>query len=118
MIGSPFEADAQSSHLVLIGFADAAATTDSDLLSFKCPVILYGHLSGSKKPGAMVRWGNTCSIEINKLTAEELVTVTCLTGCDYVPRLHGMSLKKAIEKALSWRKKVCMYRCIFLYYCN
>ena len=116
VIGSPFEADAQSAHLVQIGFADAAATTDSDLLSFKCPLILYGHLSGNKKPGAMVRWGNTCSLEINKLSAQELVTATCLTGCDYIPRLHGMSLKKAIEKTLSWREKVCTHMCILLYY--
>ena len=107
VIGSPFEADAQASHLVRIGLADAVATTDSDLLSFACPLTLFGHMMGGrKKPGAMVRWGHTCSKHINDLSSGELVTATCLTGCDYIHRLKGMSLKKAIDTTLSWRGKV------------
>ena len=103
MIGSPFEADVQASHLVRIGLADAAATSDSDLLTFGCPLTLFGHLTGGKKPGVMVKWGHTCSKHINDLSSVEL---TCLTGCDYIHRLKGMSLKKAIDTTLSWRGKV------------
>ena len=88
--------------------ADAAATSDSDLLTFRCPLTLYGHLMGGKKPGAMVKWGSTCSKRINELTVEELVSVTCLTGCDYINRLKGMSLKQAIDIVISWRGKVCI----------
>ncbi len=106
VIGSPFEADAQASHLVRIGLADAAATSDSDLLTFGCPLTLFGHLTGGKKPGAMVKWGHTCSKRINDLSSGELVTATCLTGCDYINRLKGMSLKKAIDITISWREQV------------
>ena len=95
VFGSPFEADAQVSHLVRIGLADVGATTDSDVLTFCCPLILYDHFKLSSKDGAMVQWGNTCSPEINKLCPAELVTVSCLTGCDYINRLTRMSLSKA-----------------------
>ena len=108
VFGSPFEADAQVSHLVRVGLADAAATSDSDLLTFGCPLTLYGHLMGGRKPGAMVKWGTTCSKRINELTVEELVSVTCLTGCDYINRLKGMSLKQSIDIVISWRGKVCV----------
>ena len=115
MICSPFEADAQASHLVRIGLADAAATTDSDLLTFACPLTLCGHLSGGRKPGAMVKCGHTCSKRINDLSLGELVTATCLIGCDYINRLKGMSLKKAIDTTLSWRGQVAL-ACSFVCY--
>ena len=64
----------------------------------------------------MVRWGHTCSPDINKMSVEEVVTMTCLTGCDYINRLKGMSIKKAIAKVLSWRNKVCLgVTCLILY---
>ena len=105
MFGSPFEADAQCSHLVRLGLADAASTTDSDLYTFRCPRTLYGHLSNSKKPGAMVRLGASCSVEINNMTPVEVVWLTCLTGCDYIDRLHGCGIDKAIQIVKSWRGK-------------
>lgn len=106
VLGSPFEADAQVSHLVRIGLADAACTSDSDLYTFGCPMILYNHLRGGKKDGCMVRWRQTCSSSVNKLSVTEMVHATCLSGCDYIPRLRGMSLTKAISLTLSWREKV------------
>ena len=104
VFGSPFEADAQCSHLVRLGIADCAASTDADLLPFGCPLTLYGHMSTSKKPGAMVRPGATCCSQVNTMSPIELVWMNCLTGCDYIDRLHGFSLQKAIDKVLSWRK--------------
>ena len=101
MFGSPFEADAQVSHLVRLGLVDFAVSTDGDILTFGCPLILYNHLRVGKKPVSMVRWGHTCSPDINKMSVEEVVTMTCLTGCDYINRLKGMSIKKAIAKVLS-----------------
>ena len=95
------------SYLVRQGFADAAASSDLDLLTFACPMTLYDHLNTSKKDGAMVRWGQTCSPKINTMSEVELVHTTCLTGCDYIPRLRGMSLRKAVDTVLSWRGKVC-----------
>ena len=80
VFGSPFEADAQVSHLVRIGLADAAASSDSDLLTFACPMTLYDHLNTKRKDGAMVRWAHTCSSDINKMNEVELVHTTCLTG--------------------------------------
>ena len=43
---------------------------------------------------------------MNKLSVTEMVHATCLSGCDYIPRLRGMSLTKAISLTLSWREKV------------
>ena len=92
------------SHLVRLGLADAGATADSDIYVFGCPTTLYGHF-GHKKPGSMVIWGKTCSKQINELSQGELVSATCLTGCDYIPRLQGMSLDKAIKTVIAWRDK-------------
>ena len=106
------------SHLVRLGLADAGATADSDIYVFGCPVTLYGHF-GHTKPGSMVIWGKTCSKEINELCKEELVSATCLTGCDYIPRLQGMSLNKAIKTVIAWRGKVvliCDYMVLILFY--
>lgn len=103
------------SHVVRLGLAAAGATADSDIVTFGCPVTLYGHFGSAKKPGAMVIWGKTCSESINRLKTEELVSATCLTGCDYIPRLQGMSLKKAIATVIRWRGKVgFVHSCMFL----
>ena len=111
VIGSPFEADAQCSHLVRLGLADAVATTDADIYTFRCPLTLYGHLTQSKKVGAMVRLGQTCSKEINAMTAREVVWLTCLCGCDYIDNLHGYGMAKALATVKSWRDKPEGVRC-------
>ena len=71
---SPFEADAHVSHLVRLGLADFAVSTAGDILTCGCPLTLYNHLRAGKKPGSMVRWGHTCSSDINKMSVEEVVT--------------------------------------------
>lgn len=105
VFGSPFEADAQCSHLVRLGIADAADTTDSDLYTFGCPLTLYRHFSSSRKPGAMVRLGASCSSDINNMTPIEVVWMTCLCGCDYINNLHGCGMAKALQTVQSWRGK-------------
>ena len=105
VIGSPFEADAQCSHLVRLGIADAAATTDSDLYVFGCPLTLYQHLSNSSKLGSMVRTRKTCCETINSMTAIEVVWMTCLCGCDYINNLQGCGIDKAISIVKEWRSK-------------
>ena len=102
IFGSPFEADAQVSHLVRLGLCDVAGSTDSDIYTFGCPLTLYGHLTTSKKVGAMVRPGKTCSPEINSMTPQEVVWMTCLCGCDYIDNLHGNDIAKTIEAVKSW----------------
>ena len=123
VIGSPFEADAQCSHLVRLGIADAAGTTDSDLYVFGCPLILYVHLTTSKKLGAMVRTGKTCSSDINAMTPIQLAWLVCLCGCDYIDNLHGCGIKKAIKVVQAWKMmseqvpKVCV-QCVLLCDCS
>ena len=102
VFGSPFEADAQCSHLVRLGIADAADTTDSDLYTFGCPLTLHRHFSSSRKPGAMVRLGASCSPDINNMTPIEVVWMTCLCGCDYINNLHGCGMAKALQTVQSW----------------
>ena len=39
------------------------------------------------------------------MTALEVAWLTCLTVCDYIDRLHGCSINKAIQIVQSWRGK-------------
>ena len=79
VFGSSFEADTQRSHLVRLRFADATGTSDSDLLTFVCPLTLYGHVSTSKKSDVMVRPVQTCCTQINIMTVKEYTTVSLKT---------------------------------------
>ncbi|KAJ3252544.1 Rad2 nuclease [Chytriomyces hyalinus] len=96
-IVAPYEADAQLAYLEKIGKVDAVLTEDSDLLVFGCQrVLLKLDANGSV-------------VEIN---ARDFPHVPCmkrgwtfakfrqaciLSGCDYLPSLKGVGIKKAFD---------------------
>ncbi|KAI3363361.1 hypothetical protein L3Q82_011570, partial [Scortum barcoo] len=96
-IVAPYEADAQLAHLTKSGLAQAVITEDSDLLAFGCKkVILKMDKQGN---GLEIDQSNLgrCSSLGNVFTEEKFRYMCILSGCDYLPSLHGIGLGKACK---------------------
>ncbi|KAL0352915.1 UNVERIFIED_CONTAM: Exonuclease 1 [Sesamum angustifolium] len=95
-IVAPYEADAQMTFLALSKHVEAVITEDSDLIAFGCPRIIYK----MDKFGQGVEFKNA-TLQYNKdlnlagFTQMMLLEMCILSGCDYLPSLPGMGLKKA-----------------------
>ncbi|KAM3606127.1 uncharacterized protein V6R79_011156 [Siganus canaliculatus] len=94
---APYEADAQLAFLTKCGLAQAVITEDSDLLAFGCRKVIL----------KMDKQGNGLEIDQNNLgrchslgnvfTEEKFRQMCILSGCDYLPSLHGIGLGKACK---------------------
>ncbi|KAJ4973711.1 hypothetical protein NE237_006885 [Protea cynaroides] len=100
---APYEADAQLAYLSSLeseqGGIVAVITEDSDLLAYGCPAIIF----------KMDRYGNGEEIVLDKVFNsatgsnpsfrnfnKELLTGICvLAGCDFLPSVHGIGIKRA-----------------------
>uniref|UniRef100_A0A8C7XEG9 Exonuclease 1 n=1 Tax=Oryzias sinensis TaxID=183150 RepID=A0A8C7XEG9_9TELE len=94
---APYEADAQLAYLTKSGLAQAVITEDSDLLAFGCKtVILKMDKQGN---GLEIDQGNLgrCRSLGNIFTEEKFRYMCILSGCDYLPSLHGIGLGKACK---------------------
>ncbi|XP_024153220.1 exonuclease 1 [Oryzias melastigma] len=94
---APYEADAQLAFLTKSGLAQAVITEDSDLLAFGCKtVILKMDKQGN---GLEIDQGNLgrCRSLGNVFTEEKFRYMCILSGCDYLPSLHGIGLGKACK---------------------
>ncbi|XP_051124967.1 exonuclease 1 [Andrographis paniculata] len=93
---APYEADAQLTFLALSKHVEAVITEDSDLIAFGCPRIIYK----MDKFGQGIEFKNSM-LQYNKelnlagFTQMMVVEMCILSGCDYLPSLPGMGLKKA-----------------------
>ncbi|KAL1925794.1 uncharacterized protein VTP21DRAFT_677 [Calcarisporiella thermophila] len=93
---APYEADAQLAYLEKIGRVSAIITEDSDLLVFGCKRVIfkldqYGN-------GVEIRredMNSTQHINLNGWTQDMLRHMCILSGCDYLPSIPGMGIKKA-----------------------
>ncbi|TKS85137.1 Exonuclease 1 [Collichthys lucidus] len=96
-IVAPYEADAQLAYLTKSGLAQAVITEDSDLLAFGCKKVIL----------KMDKQGNGLEIDQSNLgrcrslgsvfTEEKFRHMCILSGCDYLPSLHGIGLGKACK---------------------
>uniref|UniRef100_A0A8C4T275 Exonuclease 1 n=1 Tax=Erpetoichthys calabaricus TaxID=27687 RepID=A0A8C4T275_ERPCA len=96
-IVAPYEADAQLAFLNKNGIAQAVITEDSDLLAFGCKKVLL----------KMDKYGNGLEIDQAHLgrckplgdtfTEEKFRYMCILSGCDYLPSIHGIGLAKACK---------------------
>ncbi|KAI8643060.1 PIN domain-like protein [Parasitella parasitica] len=113
-IVAPNEADAQLTHLVRTGKADAVVTEDSDLLAFGCKKCIY----------KIDRYGNGVEISLDQVLnsnasifrgydVEKFRHICILSGCDYLPSLKGIGLRtilkqfdsnKNTDHSLNWLK--------------
>uniref|UniRef100_A0A4W6E6Q1 Exonuclease 1 n=1 Tax=Lates calcarifer TaxID=8187 RepID=A0A4W6E6Q1_LATCA len=94
---APYEADAQLAYLTKSGLAQAVITEDSDLLAFGCKkVILKMDKQGNGLEIDQSNLGRCRSLG-NVFTEEKFRYMCILSGCDYLPSLHGIGLGKACK---------------------
>ncbi|XP_076848220.1 exonuclease 1 [Brachyhypopomus gauderio] len=94
---APYEADAQLAFLNRAGIAQAVITEDSDLLAFGCKkVILKMDKLGHGLEIEQCHLGR-CRALGDIFTEEKFRHMCILSGCDYLPSLHGIGLGKACK---------------------
>ncbi|BEI85260.1 hypothetical protein CcaverHIS002_0506610 [Cutaneotrichosporon cavernicola] len=94
---APYEADAQLYYLEREGIVDGVITEDSDLLVFGCQTAIFKlEKDGScvsieaKRFGEVVR-----ELDLTNWTDLQFRRMAMLSGCDYLPSIPGIGLKKA-----------------------
>nr|XP_060609868.1 exonuclease 1 [Anolis sagrei ordinatus]XP_060609869.1 exonuclease 1 [Anolis sagrei ordinatus]XP_060609870.1 exonuclease 1 [Anolis sagrei ordinatus] len=96
-IVAPYEADAQLAYLNRIGIVQAIITEDSDLLAFGCKkVFLKIDKLGNGLEIDQARLG-MCKQLGDVFTEEKFRYMCILSGCDYLPSIHGIGLGKACK---------------------
>ncbi|XP_062981711.1 exonuclease 1 [Elgaria multicarinata webbii] len=96
-IVAPYEADAQLAYLNKTGIVQAIITEDSDLLAFGCKKVFlkidkFGH--GLEIDQARL---GMCKQLGDVFTEEKFRYMCILSGCDYLPSIHGIGLGKACK---------------------
>lgn len=106
---APYEADAQLCFLEREGFVDGIITEDSDLLVFGCKTVIFklekdgSCISIERSRLATVRdlpmhgWTDVQfrRMAVGADSSPSLLTHQMLSGCDYLPSIPGIGLKKA-----------------------
>ncbi|KAH6559636.1 hypothetical protein KP509_1Z001400 [Ceratopteris richardii] len=95
-IVAPYEADAQLAYLSIHGFADVIITEDSDAIPFGCLKVLFKMDKFGQ--GVELQYSNLAKnvdINLTSFTKQMIVEMCILTGCDYLPSLQGMGIKRA-----------------------
>ncbi|NP_001083827.1 exonuclease 1 [Xenopus laevis] len=96
-IVAPYEADSQLAYLNKNDFAEAIITEDSDLLAFGCKkVLLKMDKFGNGLEIDQARFGMCRSLG-DVFTEEKFRYMCILSGCDYLPSIHGIGLAKACK---------------------
>ena len=95
---SPYEADAQLSHLSQLGLIDFAVSEDSDLLVYGCHRVLF-KLDYNTGYSMEVASPIHSAPLFSKLCPLSVTLACILAGCDYGPVVSGIGIKKAIEIA-------------------
>ncbi|KAF7684457.1 Exonuclease 1 [Astathelohania contejeani] len=92
-IVSPYESDAQLTYLQRIGYIDAIMTEDSDFIPYGCTNLLYKfdgkHMWEYKKERLV-------NVKDN-FFADNILQICILSGCDYLPSIHGVGLLTAYK---------------------
>ncbi|CAM9161760.1 unnamed protein product, partial [Chrysoparadoxa australica] len=103
MVVAPYEADAQLGFLATRGIIDAVITEDSDMMLFGCPRVsslwpsCFSLHACSLTPSAISSpLLRNDELDMRGLGVAELRLVCVLSGCDYVPSVPGIALKKAL----------------------
>ncbi|XP_063162391.1 exonuclease 1 [Candoia aspera] len=94
---APYEADAQLAYLNKTGMVQAIITEDSDLLAFGCKkVFLKIDKFGNGLEIDQARLG-MCKQLGDVFTEEKFRYMCILSGCDYLPSIHGIGLGKSCK---------------------
>ena len=107
---APYEADAQLAYLSRTDYVSAVISEDSDLLVFGCRRVLYkmdgnGHGVEVK----LLNLGACTDLPLQHWTQAQFQQMCVLSGCDYLPSLPSLGLKKAhalMRQAKTWERAV------------
>ncbi|KAL5220510.1 hypothetical protein ABZP36_025223 [Zizania latifolia] len=109
-IVAPYEADAQMAFLSVNKLVDAIITEDSDLIPFGCSRIVFRmDRFGQGVEFQTARLERNRELDFNGFTKQMLLEMCILSGCDYLPSLPGMGVKRAhalIRKLKSHEKVI------------
>ncbi|XP_071683634.1 exonuclease 1 [Lolium perenne] len=109
-IVAPYEADAQMTFLSVNKLVDAVITEDSDLIPFGCSTIIFKmDKFGQGVEFQITRLERNRELDLNGFTKQMLLEMCILSGCDYLPSLPGMGVKRAhalIQKLKSYEKVI------------
>ncbi|CAL9201774.1 unnamed protein product [Musa hybrid cultivar] len=95
-IVAPYEADAQMTFLSINSLVDAVITEDSDLIPFGCSRIIFKmDKFGQGVEFQSLRLGKNKELDLTGFTNRMLLEMCIFSGCDYLPSLPGMGLKRA-----------------------
>jgi len=93
---APYEADAQLAYLSIHAHVDFVISEDSDLLPYGCARVLYKlDKSGFGQMIEARRLPLVDDIALVHFTPDQFLDMCILTGCDYLPSLPGMGVKRA-----------------------
>lgn len=107
---APYEADSQISYLQISDQVDFAISEDSDLVSYGCKKIMYKlnlvgqgdflnldfYRSEDAKPLRMNLKDKALRSFLN-FSFENTIAACILSGCDYLPSIKGIGIKKAVD---------------------
>ena len=101
VIVAPYEADAQLAYLSRNNLVDVVISEDSDLLVYQCARVLY-KVDFKTERGQEVTYKSifTCPGGFDRLSPETFLLASILSGCDYLPSLSSIGLRKAIGIAI------------------
>jgi len=95
-VTAPYEADAQMAYLAKNGFVDGVITEDSDLIAHGCGSVFTK--MGADGIGLEIRYADLArnrDLSFVGFTPEMFLEMCVLSGCDYLPSLNGVGIKKA-----------------------
>ena len=93
---APYEADAQMAYLAKRGMVAGVITEDSDLIAHGCRSVFTK--MGGDGSGVEIRFeelGRNRGLSFIGFTPEMFLEMCVLSGCDYLPSLNGVGVKKA-----------------------
>ncbi|KAJ3228373.1 Rad2 nuclease [Clydaea vesicula] len=95
-IVAPYEADAQLTYLQKIDYIHFIITEDSDLLAFGCDNVIYK--LDHNGDGFVINSSEISNMkEFRSYSHKKFLHLCILSGCDYLPSLEGIGLKKALK---------------------
>jgi 5'-3' exonuclease len=105
---APYEADAQLGFMCQRGIIDAVITEDSDLLLFGCSRVLFklqrtGEGDEINLQDAFSVAARNPELDLRGKGPDHLLLTCVLSGCDYLPSVPGMGLKRAHRIATTHR---------------
>lgn len=93
---APYEADAQMAYLIRHGFVDGVITEDSDMIPHQCKSVFFK--MDADGVGQEIRYNDLAlnrDLSFVGFTPDQFLEMCVMSGCDYLPSLPGVGIKRA-----------------------